>query len=266
VRAVLLFLLAAALLFGDTFKLYLKDGGYHLVREYQVVGDRVRFYSTERSQWEEMPLSLVDLDKTQHAQQARQDTITREAREEDEEEQAERARRKEIESIPVDIGAYYEVNDKVKALPRPDYQIITSKKRKAIQILAPVPLVPGKASVVIKGSHSSFVVGEDRPSFFLRLAKEERFGIISLTPKKDSRIVENISIVQVVKQAMEERKQMDTFEQELAPGLFRIWPEHTLSPGEYALIEYSDTGDPNDIQLLVWDFAYQPGAKGPAHS
>src|SRR5579875_1448305 len=45
-------------------KLYLKDGSYHLVREYQVETDRVRFYSVERSEWEEMPLSLVDLDKT----------------------------------------------------------------------------------------------------------------------------------------------------------------------------------------------------------
>ena len=33
-------------------KLYLKDGGYHLVREYQVQSDRVRYYSVERSQWE----------------------------------------------------------------------------------------------------------------------------------------------------------------------------------------------------------------------
>ena len=34
-----------------------------------------------------------------------------------------------------------------------------------------------------------------------------------------------------------------------------------LTPGEYALIEYSDTADAGDIQLLVWDFAYQPATK-----
>ena len=64
-RLTLLFLLVAALLFGETFKLFLKDGDYHLVREYQVQGDRVRYFSTERGDWEEIPKDLVDLDKTE---------------------------------------------------------------------------------------------------------------------------------------------------------------------------------------------------------
>jgi hypothetical protein len=93
------------------------------------------------------------------------------------------------------------------------------------------------------------------------LAKQERFGIVRLTPKKDMRIVENISIIPVAKQTMEERKQMDTFDQELAEGLFRVWPEKPLTPGQYALIEFSDSQETNDVQLLVWDFAYQPAAQ-----
>ncbi len=260
-RAVLLFLLAAVLLFGETLKLYLKDGSYHIVREYQVQGDRVRYYSTERSQWEEIPTALIDLDKTERERKAKDQQEVREAREEDEEESAERALRHEIESIPMDPGAYYKVGDQIKALPRPDTQVITSKKRRAIQLVSPVPLIPAKATVVIKGEHSTFVVNEDRPNFYLRLAKEERFGIVSLTPKKNARVVENISIIPVAKQAVEDRKQMETFEQELAAGLYRVWPEKPLTPGEYALVEYADTGDVNDVELLVWDFAYRPGGK-----
>ena len=258
VRAVLLFLLAAVLLFGETFKLYLKDGSYHLVREYQVLSDRIRYYSTERSQWEEIPKSLIDLDRTEREHKAKEQRDLREIREQDEEEQAERALRREIESIPMDPGAYYKVRDQIKSLPRPDTQVITDKKRRAIQLVSPVPLIPGKATVVIKGEHSNFIVNEDRPDFFLRLAKQERFGIVSLTPKKNQRIVENISVIPVAKEAVENRKQTETFEQELAPGLFRVWPEKPLAPGEYALIEYADTGDLNDIELLVWDFAYSP--------
>jgi hypothetical protein len=49
---------------ADSFRLYLNDGTYQQVREYKLEDDRVRYYSTERSDWEELPLSLVDLKKT----------------------------------------------------------------------------------------------------------------------------------------------------------------------------------------------------------
>ena len=260
-RAVLLFLLATMLLPGDTLKLYLKDGGYHLVREYQVQGDRVRFYSTERDEWEEMPAALIDLAKTEHERKARNEHEQTEAHEQDAEEKAERALRRDMASIPMEAGAYYQQESKMEALPSADYQVVTDKKRRALQVLSPIPLVPGKASVVIKDERSKFILHEDRPSFYLRLAKEERFGIVSLTPKKGMRVVENISIVPVAKQAIEERKQRDTFEQQLSDGLFRVWPEKPLTPGEYALIEFSDNDDSGEIQLLVWDFAYQPGGR-----
>ena len=47
------------------FKLYLKDGTYQIVREYKVQSDRIRYYSVERSDWEEIPSELVDLKRTE---------------------------------------------------------------------------------------------------------------------------------------------------------------------------------------------------------
>ena len=47
-----------------TIRLYLKDGEFHLVREYQVLQDRVKYYSVERGDWEEIPVELVDLKRT----------------------------------------------------------------------------------------------------------------------------------------------------------------------------------------------------------
>lgn len=56
-------------------KLMLKDGSYQLIREYQVEGDRVRYYSLDSSQWEEIPANLVDWDKTKKvaADEAKED-------------------------------------------------------------------------------------------------------------------------------------------------------------------------------------------------
>jgi len=63
-RLLILFLLALPLCAAN-IKLYLKDGDFHLVREYQVNGDRVRFYSLDVGDWDEMPVSLIDLKRTE---------------------------------------------------------------------------------------------------------------------------------------------------------------------------------------------------------
>ena len=72
-------------------RLILKDGSYQSVTKYEIHGDRVRYFSAERGEWEEVPNSLIDWDATEKFEQGRQDSkLAPEAVELDKELEAER--------------------------------------------------------------------------------------------------------------------------------------------------------------------------------
>src|ERR1039457_701637 len=101
-RALIALFVLTLAAFAANIKLYLKDGGFHLVREYQVQTDRVRYYSVERSQWEEMPLDLVDLKRTESEMAERQAQLADETKVVAEEEKAVHEARGEVATIPQD--------------------------------------------------------------------------------------------------------------------------------------------------------------------
>src|SRR5579859_3161634 len=71
-------------------RLILKDGSYQLVTMYQVKGDRVRYKSAERQEWEELPSSLVDWPATEKYEKERSTSAIPEAKALDKETDAER--------------------------------------------------------------------------------------------------------------------------------------------------------------------------------
>lgn len=249
-----IFLTGAVCLAGN-FKLYLKDGSDQLVREYQVQGDRVRYYSIERSQWEEVPLELVDLDRTDREHKRLEEEARKLTEEDRVERDAERQGHVELQRVPLDDGVYWVNGEQVTPLKQSETVRKGNKRRSVLKVLSPIPVVSGKATIELAGTQSQFVVSSPTPQFYLRLDKAVRFGIARLTLHKDSRIVENLTIVPIVKQEVGEQNEVEVFRQQLAPSVYKIWPVEPLQPGEYAVVQF--TQDQDQVNLRVWDFAYR---------
>ena len=251
-----IFVLFAAAALGATERLYLKDGTYQITNDYQVQKDRVRYYSTERGEWEEIPLEMVDLDRTKKEIADHDEELKKDAQEQSEEDAAVRAARKEVESIPIEPGVYFIHGDKLETMKVAESKIVTDKKRAVLARMSPIPIIPGKATVELDGPSSARRIEGNRPEFYFRLSTEERFGIIRLTPKKTARVAENVAILPGTKEIAEDQELIDTFKKQEGDLLFKIWPEKPLEPGEYAVIEFTE----GKLQPQIWDFGV-----GPAH-
>jgi hypothetical protein len=243
--------------FGANIKLFMKDGDYHLVREYKIEGDRIRYYSVERGDWEEAPLAIVDLKRTEAETQARKAVIEEEAKLLTEEDKAERERANEVAKIPQGPGVYLAASSGIRTMMQGESEIHTKKGRTVLKVLAPVPVVSGKATVEMKGERSGSVVASSRPEFYISLAAEERFGIIRLKPQKGVRVVETVTTMPVTNERTEELDQVEIFRQQIDDGLYKIWPTKPLEPGEYAVMEYTE----GKVNIQLWDFGYDPSAK-----
>jgi len=261
-RLLILLLLVTSLIEAGTIRLYMKDGAYHTVSEYKVLNDRVRYFSTERGDWEEIPLEMVDLKKTEKEQKEMQEATKAEALAEREETTAELEFRKEIASIPAAAGVYLIQGSQMKPLKLAEQKIVQNKRRQVWKYLSPLPLVAGKATDELDGDRSEFIVNEERPEFYFRLAKEERLAIFKLKPGKGgTRIVENIAIMPVTNEVIEEPVEIETFRRQVGELLFRIWPTKPLEPGEYAVVEYSPALDQGSLTLQVYDFSVRSKSK-----
>ena len=155
-------------------KLMLKDGSFQLVRSYEQNGDRVRYYSVERGQWEVIPEALVDWDATKKAEAAQDKTAAALLEKVHIQETAARA------ETPVDVDASLLVapgvflpdgegmfaleGKAVKRLGQVSAQDKTDKKTVLKQILSPIPIVPSKKNIEIPGSEPRYESRRRLPS------------------------------------------------------------------------------------------------------
>jgi hypothetical protein len=251
----LAFLLLACSLFAANYKLHLREGGFHVVREHKVIEDRVRYYSVERGDWEEIPVALVDLAKTEKELKARADALAEEKQIVAEEAAALRELRKIVASIPEEPGVYKIIDGKMTALKVAESAMVTDKKRQVLKVLTPIPIVAGKSTIELAGTTSATVFSERRPEFYIRLSTVQQFGLVVLTPneKRKSRIVETVQVIPVSKELFEERQELEIFRQQLGEGLYKIWAQEDMPVGEYAWLEFTE-GKANP---QIWDFRIQ---------
>ena len=254
-KLLFVFLVSVLTLAAANFKLYLKDGTFHLVREYNVDGDRIKFYSVERSDWEEVPVALVDLKRTQAETGARQEQLAKQDQQAADEQAAARELREQIHKIPRDPGVYQlDDQNQLRVFEKADASVHDQKGRNALKALAPLPIFAGQATLEIPGEHSSAVVKDASSEFYLQLDSFESFSMIKLSPAKGHRIVEHITTEPISKEITEQRTVIQTFTKELSDnGLYRIWPQDPLPPGEYAIAEYTE----GKVNIQVWDFRVQ---------
>jgi len=242
-------------------KLYLKDGTYQLVREYQVLTDRVKFYSTDRADWEEIPLELVDLKKTESEIKEREQALREEAKSNDEEEKAERAAVREVRRIPMEPGAYHVEGDKIVAMKVGEVHVVDNKRRNVLKVLSPIPMVTGKSWLEMDGLHSPTRF-DNMPEIYLRLSEEERFAFIKMGEHNGNRVLENITVVPVSKEIVEEPDIVPTYHKLDGEMLYKIWPQKPLENGEYAVVEYTE----GKVNMQSWDFGVGPAAAEPQKS
>jgi len=254
-----------------TTRLVLKDGSYQLASKWEVNGDRVRYFSTERHEWEELPFSMVDWPATNSFEQQRESQRNLELKqpedEADSESQPDRFSIAPGLHLPSSGGVYlldsYKEEPQLAELGQTNGEI-SRQTGHSILRGAFSPLSSSK-TIELKGEHAAVQSHILQPMIFLDLGGDpeapplplaERFRIARLEPKKDVRILGSVKVAITGRVSQQEIYLPATVEQ-VAGGWIRLRPSQPLSPGEYAVVEMLDA---KTMNLYVWDFGVNPSS------
>ena len=242
-------------------KLILKDGNFQLVREYSVQDDRVRYWSIERSTWEEIPAALVDWEAT-HKFEAEQAAHDAELKTKIHAGQvAERAKDIDVDRsleikpdlfLPDGVGFYaLDTNKMVYEMKQSLAGTRLSKGREAERILSPIPIIPRKQTLEIPDAHAALRLATREPEFFMRPAdeREPQFRLLHAQVKNGRRVLEDIRTY-ITGDQTHQGQEIDFQTWTPARGVFRYTVNQRLESGEYAFVEMTSEG----VSGYVWDF------------
>ena len=263
-----------------TKRLILKDGTYQPATKWEIRGDRVRYYSAERYDWEEVPNSMVDWPATEKWEKENASHhISEETKEISAEFEAER-RAEEARTptvapgvkLPVQGGVF--LLDEFRGQPQL-VELLQSggevKKDTGKNVLRAAinPLASMKQSIELPGVRSRVQSHETRPAIYVDVNADtdsssgrppdtaHRYRLVRLQRKKDSRVVGNVKIGTMTGKVSQEESFIETLSEPFSGEWVRVTPARNLEPGEYALAEM--LGD-KQINLYVWDFGVDPSA------
>jgi len=255
-------LFAAAVPARAEQQLCLKDSGCQPVKSYELQGDRVRYYSLERSAWEEVPVDMVDFEamkKTKEEADA-EHKAERDAARKLDREVFDKAENQGFEiapgvRLPGDEGVFAYDGLRVIRLLQSSAEIVKDKKRAALALAIPGPLLKSRAFVILPGTRSPVRVMSTEPAFYVQSADGfgARVEFIALKPRKDSRQVEKVEWHAGLTKPAELQAAIPLERVEIAPGLFKLTPKAPIEPGEYALAELIQT----KLNLELWDFGVE---------
>jgi len=265
-----------------TKRLILKDGSYQPATKWEVHGERVRYYSAERYEWEELPNSMVDWPATEKwEKESASHRISEETKEISAEFEAER-RAEEARTPTVVPGIKLPSQGGVFLLDQfrgqPQLVELTQsggevKKDMGKNVLRSTinPLAAIKQSIELSGTRAQVQAHETRPEIYVNVDAEtnspaepvdpaHRFRVVRLQRRKESRMLGSMKIAKTGSISQQESF-IETFCEPFSGDWVKVTTGKNLEPGEYALAEM--LGE-KQINLYVWDFGVDPSAPANA--
>ena len=179
--------------------------------------------------------------------------------------------------LPDAEGMYVVEGKNIRVMDQVASQMKTDKVRILAQILSPVPLVPGKQTLVLPGSHAALRLKSPTPEFYLRepppdpektstIQKSRRMAdsgpdvtLIRAKIVHNGRQLESITTL-LGQKISENTNAISVQRWEVAPNVYRFTLSEALPPGEYILAEIEEEG----LDIFVWEFGIDQGGTGAA--
>ena len=267
-------LLLSALLWADQNKrLILKDGSWQGIREFQLQGDRVRYLSSERGEWEEVPANMVDWNATEEWNTPKEDPAVKRLAEEEEAERRAVAENTPTVApgvrLPIDGGVF--VLDEFNDRPQLSQLVQTGSelnKNTGKNILRATinPVASSKQTFEIKGARAhvqvhtaapEVYVNIDEPDQSTKLDVGDRFRIVRLEATRHDTRVLAANKITFYGRVSQQQNVIGARAEKFSGNWIKIIPLDALEPGEYAVVEMLSG---HDMNLYVWDFGYDPNA------